>query len=121
LPVAPDYKERNVADERTDPNSLLNFYKALIRLRKKNAALSDGDFELVNATDRNVLSYMRKAPDGSSVLVVLNCTASPQTQSFDVRSTQAVTLLSSFAKTGRVVDLKRVMLPPYGSWVGQLQ
>jgi alpha-glucosidase len=121
LPVAPDYKERNVVAERHDPNSLLNFYKALIRLRKENAALRDGDFSLVNATDHNVLSYMRKSPEGSAVLVVLNCTASPQTQSFDVRSTQAVTLLSSFAKTGRVVDLKRVMLPPYGSWVGQLQ
>ncbi|MGD0619060.1 MAG: alpha-glucosidase, partial [Bryobacteraceae bacterium] len=121
LPVAPDYKERNVVAERHDPNSLLNFYKALIRLRKENSALRDGDFELVNATDHNVLSYMRKAADGTEALVVLNCSVSPQTESFDVRSTQAVTLVSSFAKTGRVVDLKRVMLPPYGSWVGQLQ
>jgi alpha-glucosidase len=119
--VAPDYKERNVVAERHDPNSLLNFYKALIRLRKENSALRDGDFELVNATDHNVLSYMRKAADGTEALVVLNCSVSPQTESFDVRSTQAVTLVSSFAKTGRVVDLKRVMLPPYGSWVGQLQ
>ena len=121
LPVAPDYKERNVAVERPDPNSLLNFYKTLIRLRKKNSALRDGDFALVNASDHNVLSYLRKAGDGTSVLVVLNCTALPQTVSFDLRSKEAATLLSSFAKAGRPVDLKRVMLPPYGSWVGQLQ
>jgi alpha-glucosidase len=121
LPVAPDYKERNVAVERPDPNSLLNFYKALIRLRKQNSALRDGDFALVNASDRNVLSYLRKAGDGASVLVVLNCTALPQTVSFDLPSKEAATLLSSFAKTGRPVDLKRFMLPPYGSWVGQLK
>ena len=121
LPVAPGYKERNVAVERPDPNSLLNFYKALIRLRKKNSALRDGAFALVNASDHNVLSYLRKAGDGTAVLVVLNCTASAQTVSFYLPSKEAATLVSSFAKTGRPVDLKRLMLPPYGSWVGQLQ
>jgi len=28
LPAAPNYKERNVAAEATDPDSLLNYYKA---------------------------------------------------------------------------------------------
>jgi len=121
LPVAPDYKERNVAVEKPDPNSLLNFYKTLIRLRRKNAALREGDFALVNANDRNVLSYERKAADGTAVLVVLNCSSTAQTVRFDLSSAQAATLVSSFAKAGRPVDLKRVMLPPYGSWVGQLQ
>ena len=121
LPVAPDYKERNAAAEKPDPNSLLNFYKALIHLRRKNAALREGDFALVNAGDHNVLSYVRKASDGTAVLVVLNCTAQPQTVRFDLPSAEAATLLSSFAKAGRPMDLKRVMLPPYGSWVGQLQ
>ena len=125
LPVAPEYKDRNVVTERHDPNSLLNFYKALIRLRKENSALRDGDFSLVNPTDRNVLSYRRKAPDGSTVLVVLNCTASPQTMDLApapgmVGGTAAVTLLSSFAKPGQLV-VKNLMLPAYGSWVGQLK
>jgi alpha-glucosidase len=121
LPVAPDYKERNVVAERADAYSLLNLYKALIRLRKKNVALQDGDFTLVNASDHNVLSYVRKAADGSAVLVVMNCTAMVQTVSFDLPYREGATLLSSFAKAARPVDLKRFALPPYGTWIGQLQ
>jgi alpha-glucosidase len=120
LPVAPGYKDINVAAERADPLSLLNLYKALIRLRKKNPALHDGDFELLNASDHNVLSYLRKPADGAPVLVALNCTPTVQVVSFDVPSKEAATLLSSFAKAGRPVDLKRFVLPPYGTWVGEL-
>jgi len=87
--------------------------------------LREGDFELVNPTDRNVLSYRRKAPNGSAVLVVLNCTPSPQTMDLApargmVGGAVATTLLSSFAKKGQPV-VKDLMLPAYGSWVGQLQ
>src|SRR5438093_4820038 len=57
LPIPSDYKARNVAAESGDSASLLNYYKALIRLRKENPALRDGDFVLVNETDKNVLSW----------------------------------------------------------------
>ena len=119
LPLAPDYKERNVALERHDPNSLLNFYKALIQLRKTNPALRDGDFVLVNATDHNVLTYLRQARDGTRVLVALNCIGRSQTVRFEAAG-QASTLLSSFAKAGQAEDLGRLMLPAYGSWIGQV-
>jgi alpha-glucosidase len=126
LPVAPDYKERNVARERQNPASLLNFYKALIRLRKENRALRDGDFVLVNEADHNVLSWLRRAGDGTAVLVALNLSATPQTVSFDlqpqgVRGGRASTLLSSFGKPGQPVELQKVVLPAYAAWVGQIQ
>jgi alpha-glucosidase len=126
LPVAPDFRERNVARERRQPDSLLSFYKALIRLRRENSAMRDGDFALVNETDHNVLSYVRRASDGTAVLVALNLSATPQTVSFNlepqgVRGTRASTLLSSFGKAGQSADLASVALPAYGSWVGQIQ
>src|ERR1051326_4897052 len=43
LPIAPNYKTRNVAVESKDSASLLNYYKALLHLRKENAALRDGE------------------------------------------------------------------------------
>lgn len=126
LPVAPDYRTRNVSVEGSDPDSLLNYYKALIRLRRDNSALHDGDFALVNETDHNVLSYLRREGDGTAVLVVLNVSAKPQTVSFNlepqgVHGSHASTLLSSFGKSGQSADLNDIVLPAYGSWVGQIR
>ena len=126
LPVAPGYKTRNVSAESGDPDSLLNYYKALIRLRRENRALRDGDFVLVNEADHNVLSYLRRASDGTAVLVALNFSPKPQTVNFTLESQglhgkRASTLLSSFGKAGQSVDLNGVALPAYGSWVGQIR
>jgi alpha-glucosidase len=120
LPAAPNYKERNVAAETTDPDSLLNYYKALLGLRKTNAALRDGDFTLVNESDKNVLAFVRTA-GGKSVLVALNLTSKPQTASFDLPAGhQATTVLSSFSKAGQSNDLKGLVLPAFGAFVGQV-
>ncbi len=121
LPVAPDYRERNVAVESGNPDSLLNFYKALIRLRRRNSALRDGSFALVNETDHNVLSYLRRGGDGTAVLVAVNMSPNPHTVSFDLQPQRASTLLSSFVKAGAPMNLDSLALPPYGSWIGQIQ
>ena len=118
LPVAPNYTSRNVGGEGKDSTSLLNYYKALIRLRKSNAAIGDGDFALVNEDDQNVLAFVRKK-NGVTVLVALNLSAVPRTASFE--GAQATTLLSSFSKAGQSVSLKNLALPAYGAFVGQVR
>jgi alpha-glucosidase len=115
LPVAPGYAARNVASESSDPDSLLSFYRALIRLRKENSELRNGGFELIDDQDDDVLAYMRGA-----VLVALNFSAAPQARTYD-RQGHATTLVSSFAKTGQRADLKNLVLPPYGAYVGQVE
>ncbi|HVN44624.1 MAG TPA: alpha-glucosidase, partial [Steroidobacteraceae bacterium] len=42
LPVSADYRSVNVQTESADPESLLNWYRRLIALRRSNAALRDG-------------------------------------------------------------------------------
>jgi alpha-glucosidase len=119
LPVPPDYKTTNVEVEERDPNSLLSFYKALIRLRKENAALHDGDFTLVNVNDNNVLAWLRKTKSGQSVMVALNFTSGAQTVSLG--NGRATALLSSFLKIGESSELKNLTLPAYGVYLGQVQ
>jgi alpha-glucosidase len=70
LPVPPSYKGRNVAAEERDPDSLLNFYKRLIALRRRTPALSGGDYESVG-DDPHVYAYARRA-GRQTVLVALN-------------------------------------------------
>jgi glycosidase len=60
LPVPPSAAQYNVVNEANDPDSILNFYKHVISLRRDLPALRDGGYVAVNRGDPNVLSYLRK-------------------------------------------------------------
>jgi len=55
-----DYKEWNVEKQLTQENSVLNFYRKMIHLRKSQDALIYGDFELINRSRKNLFTYYRK-------------------------------------------------------------
>jgi alpha-glucosidase len=112
LPLNPDYKTVNVAAEERDPDSIFNYYKALIRLRKQNPQLRDGEFVLIDAKNDHVLSFLRKTPDGKAVLVAINFTNSPQTVPHRAR-----TILASFKASH---DSTQIKLPPYGAYIGEV-
>lgn len=121
LPLNPDYKTVNVAAEERNPDSILNYYKTLIRLRKQNPQLRDGKFVLADTGNDRVLSFLRKTPDGKAVLVALNFTDSPQTVGFRLSAHRAKTVLASFATPSHSLSLDLLHLPPYGAYIGELQ
>jgi alpha-glucosidase len=127
LPVAPDYKTVNVQTEESDPNSMLNWYKELIEMRKANPALRDGSLTMLDRTNPNVLSYLRKGPAGSpSVVVSINFTAQRQTISLDLAGTgvsgnSVKTLLTDAPSLQSASNLKHIELPPFASWVASVQ
>ena len=47
LPVHPNHVEVNVAAQRADPDSVLAFYRELIRLRHDEPLVTDGDYRLL--------------------------------------------------------------------------
>jgi glycosidase len=63
----------NVAAQRQDPGSLLRFYRRLLEVRRRHAALSRGACTLLDADAPDHLAYLRSA-DGRSCLVALNTT-----------------------------------------------
>jgi alpha-glucosidase len=77
MPVHPDFHFRNVAAQENDPNSVLNFYRRLIALRKANLVLQRGDYSLLVPPTRSVLVYMRKL-ENHWVIVALNFSNQPQ-------------------------------------------
>ncbi|MGH9583078.1 MAG: glycoside hydrolase family 13 protein [Bryobacteraceae bacterium] len=121
LPLNPDYNTVNAAAEERNPNSIFTYYKTLIRLRKRNPQLRDGKFVLLDPNNRDVLSYLRKTPDGKAVLVTLNFTDSPRSVAFDLSAHHAKTLLASFATPNRPLNLDHIELPPYGAYIGEIQ
>jgi alpha-glucosidase len=85
LPLPSSSSEYNVAAEEQNPNSILNFYKRLIALRRSQAALRDGAYLALNPDDEYVLSYLRRNPvAGDTVLVALNMSGEPRAISVDL-------------------------------------
>ena len=73
LPVLDTHMEMNVEAQQGDQDSLLNTYRALLRLRREHAALQEGALVLVDV-DKNhpdVLIYRREHPTGL-VYVAIN-------------------------------------------------
>ena len=119
LPVPPPAAQYNVATEEQDPNSILNFYKHVIALRRELPALRDGGYVAVNRDDQNVLAYLRKGRDGAdSVLVALNMSAEPQTanfklQGFGIQGSSARVLLAAPQQGNEQISLDGIKLGPY--------
>lgn len=120
LPVPPVAKTYNVEVQRKNPNSILNFYKRMIALRRREPALRDGAYVALNRSDENVLSYLRKNPGaGDSILVVLNMSNQPRTLSFDlaaqgIAQAEARLLLAAPASKTSAVPLKGMKVEPFG-------
>ena len=54
-----NYKKINVKSEEADADSILEFYKKLIRLRKEMPVISEGKIEFLCQEDENILAYRR--------------------------------------------------------------
>ena len=67
--VNDNYKEINVEDNLKDPDSILNYYKEIIRLRKENPLLVYGDYKEHYKSSNSLYVYERNY-EGKRALVV---------------------------------------------------
>ncbi|OXT05985.1 glucohydrolase [Thermoanaerobacterium thermosaccharolyticum] len=74
IKVNPNYTKINVAKQIGDKDSILNYYRRLIKLRKENEIIIYGDFELILPDDKNIFSYTRKL-NNEMLLVICNFTS----------------------------------------------
>ena len=73
FPVNPNYKTINVAQQSEDSDSVLNFYKRLIKLKKSDDIYTYGEFNLIDDANENIFAYTRKL-NNKTVLVAGNLT-----------------------------------------------
>ncbi|MBI4759612.1 MAG: glycoside hydrolase family 13 protein [Chloroflexota bacterium] len=72
LPVNPNYKEGiNVRDQLHNPNSLLNYYKHLLRVRRNTPALMEGEYVPLHPRAKDYFAFLRQT-SAQTVLVILN-------------------------------------------------
>ncbi|MGW7952213.1 glycoside hydrolase family 13 protein [Staphylococcus xylosus] len=95
FPVNPNYKTINVADQQQDPNSILNFYKSLITLKKSDDIYTYGTFDLVDKNNEQVFAYTRTL-NNKKVLIVANLTNQTATFKYDNSINQDNILLHNY-------------------------
>jgi alpha-glucosidase len=112
LPVNPNYASGiNVQEQEKDPASLLTFYRRLLRLRKANPALVEGDYQPLPTPNPECLAFRRSTRE-QSVLVVLNF--SERSASLDLSALSTDTIRVLLSSTGRTtVGLSRLSFAPF--------
>ena len=99
--------DKNAVDQEiNDKNSIMMFYRKLLRV-KKHECFTSGDYQLL-ITDPNIYAYLRKTNDQQG-LVVANF--SDQEQSFKLKTTELKNVLSN--ETVDIVD-GRLKIGPWG-------
>lgn len=73
--IPDNYKYINAAAEEQDPDSILNYYRKLVRLRKEYAVIQKGTIAFLNQEQPEVFVYKRSLA-GQELLVVNNFTGS---------------------------------------------
>lgn len=71
IKVNPNYKTVNVTAEEQNPDSILNYFKKVIKFRKENEAFVYGDYLLLDAQNPRIYAYQRTWK-GERFIVTLN-------------------------------------------------
>jgi alpha-glucosidase len=122
LPVNPNNKDGiNVKDQQNNPNSLLNYYKHLLRVRESTPALIEGEYIPVHNTAKDYFAFLRSGRSGAegaaqtkgeqTVLVILNFSEKQLELDFSrVRELKGHDLEILFSSAERLLTAK----PPRG-------
>jgi alpha-glucosidase len=94
LPLSEDFRHENVVNLDADARSILNLYKALIRLRKKWPQLVSGAYVPV-AAQGDLLLYRRQHESGA-LMIALNLGAEPLSIASDAAGLDGEILLTTF-------------------------
>ncbi len=122
LPVNPNYAEGiNVADQVDKPDSLLNFYRRLLRVRRETPALVAGDYRALHDDADDYLAFLRHTrADRQVCLVVLNFTRRAHTLHLDVEAETARFVFSSHDREARLDSLFYLPIAPFEVYIGEL-
>jgi maltose alpha-D-glucosyltransferase/alpha-amylase len=121
LPVISDgpysFQHVNVADQRRDPNSLLNWMERIIRMRKEVPEIGWGDFSFVSTGTPKVLAIQYDWRN-NAVLCVHNLSGEPREVRLSVDADEEkcvlANLLSNDHSEPDASGKHRMLLEPYG-------
>jgi oligo-1,6-glucosidase len=114
IQVNPNFKSINSAAQDKDPNSCLNYFRNLVRLRNDHIpVLVYGKYTLLDKDNPSVYAYTRES-DGCKLLVVLNFTASDAEADTRMDVRKGKILLSNYQEAPVInPNNSKIRLKPY--------
>jgi alpha-glucosidase len=107
LPLDPAHRDYNVEAQRDDADSILNWARRLVALRRENSALREGSIRLLDEASDQVVAFEREL-NGDRIACAFNLSGAPA-----ANSTRTGTLLIS---TGGA-DISLPTLPPASGYI----
>ena len=121
IKVNPNYKTINEAAEEKDPNSCLNYFRKLVKLRKDNLVLVYGKYTLLDKNNPKVYAYTREG-EGKKMLILLNFSSADAKANVGLNQTKVEVLLSNYKDAPQYNEEKTfIALRPYEAIIYQLQ
>ncbi len=110
--INPNHQYINVENDVQDENSILNYYRKIIKLRKENPVLIYGEYIPLLEDSNSIISYVRKLEDDCA-LIILNF--SRQSSQFDMKVVpeykKARLLLSNYSSYDVTITEDLVLMP----------
>lgn len=112
IKVNPNYKYINAKAQVDDENSVFNYYRKLISLRKQYEIIVNGKYELILDDDENIYAYLRKLKN--EILLVM-CNFSDKNSEFnlpaDIKYGKKEKIISNYNVD--YDEIEKVVLKPY--------
>jgi len=122
ISVNSNYTEINAEQAVADPNSIFNYYKQLISLRKKHEVMVYGSYNLLLEDDERLYCYTREL-NNEKWIIILNFFASeelfilPQ----EIKQRFGNLIISNYSDVEQTTNLSSINLRPYEARVYRLQ
>jgi oligo-1,6-glucosidase len=106
LVINPNYTTVNVDESEKDANSILNFVKKMIALRKEfKEELVYGKYNLLDKDNKQVYAYTRESGN-KKFIVLLNFTSVPSKANTGIDLSKAKLLISNYEKAAADGNLR---------------
>lgn len=112
IAVNPNYPTINVEQQLNDPTSILNFYKAMIRLKKANPIFTYGEYDLILENHPSIYAYTRKLGE-EKVVIICNLTDQEVEMTFDQLTLESENILLANKKVETHSAQQELTLKPY--------
>ena len=124
-PVNPNYREDiNVKEQGHNPNSLLNYYKRLLQVRKTTPALIEGEYVPLHNAAKNHLTFLRVSSN-QTVLVILNFSASRLDLDFsrtkEIKESDLRILFSSAERSTKIKSPRELEVGHFDAFIAEVQ
>lgn len=98
LKVNENHTTLNAESQENDPNSVLNYFRKIVKLRKENDVLIYGKYTLLDEKNTKVYAYTREL-NGKKMLVLLNFSKQKAKANLNIDLTNSKVLINNYPTT----------------------